>query len=620
MPGPGNTLINPTSESNHLIGDYRKFIINPITTKIPANSNSSLSSTTKPLISSPVLAATTCTAPEVAGAAVPSRPAPVVPPAAVSSAEKTEPEVNFKSSPLSSLSAAEAREYPELIRLASLQRRQEITRKPTRTSLRDLDISAPIPQGEISIAQNALPVSRAQSLRTSTNPPRQGIQSFGSMRQAPKRPSSIPPPPPPPTGKPTNDAPPPLPPPLPSLPLHSGIPLEQDEYCYDDCSSGPRQPETPIYAVIEESTPTPTPTPSTNHSSGSAESVGLLSEIVNEIHNRNIESIYNSSSLGRKGNKNSSEYVGGSESSSSGYLNPTKLETPNKHPTSESPNLSTNSSFSSSSTSSADNQTPLLPPANPINPSSKPKPSDISKPIVNPSTKPKPSSFNAKSSNTNKPHLSGKSITASDISKPINLINSTKTLTNAENIKPTNSSSPSSIPTSISSKPSLKSNKPSTLTSKPSTASKPANKSLTSKATTNASKLEPSRKAPLVPNTSTPPWRQQQEQQQQKRNSNSPDVVSSCSPNSNNKSVLSSSRPPDVIGARGPLASSVANRSNTSTKPSTINTVASLQQRFEAASRAEDKTTPQIRTVIAPPIKPRPANSSASKSNTQTNK
>ncbi|GLG97297.1 ADAM 17-like protease [Gryllus bimaculatus] len=174
------------------------------------------------------------------------------------------------------------------------------------------------------------------------------------------RPTSPPPrPPPPPTEKPGQ-----VDPGIIGLPGYQNPPGNSQDYSYDDClnlmpantatlakidediSPSPREN---IYAVIEESPPererrklgngadipiplspksapeTPpgkkdkfeytspsfneykTPKPIDNTvSAGSVESVGLLSEIVNEIQARNMESIYSTSSLGRKKKKDGS--------------------------------------------------------------------------------------------------------------------------------------------------------------------------------------------------------------------------------------------------------------------------------------------------------------------------
>ncbi|GLV32790.1 hypothetical protein CBL_00503 [Carabus blaptoides fortunei] len=197
-----------------------------------------------------------------------------------------------------------------------------------------MEISSPIPQNEIEIGVTTLPVEdeknravvmRAQSLRDSTVTPRPAIPNFGSMRQPNfKRPTSIPA-----ANRPTSPPPPRPPVPemeptdrrilkIPGLPgyqqptVKSVVPSDQkSEYQYDDCMNeaplakiseeiSPNSGDN-IYAVIEESpNPNSKPLENVKSNSGSSESVGLLGEIVNEIQNRNFDSIYSTSTLARK--------------------------------------------------------------------------------------------------------------------------------------------------------------------------------------------------------------------------------------------------------------------------------------------------------------------------------
>ncbi|KAJ8868311.1 hypothetical protein PR048_029827 [Dryococelus australis] len=358
----------------------------------------------RPVISSPVLDTTTCTAKELTNSVrpVPSRPAPQVP---NTTATTTQKPVRPLSSPNTlsvnpivdeKKSKDGGQTYPTLTRLASFMLRQNsdgdkhkdkmkgklgdgtnsLPRKANklqidREALRNLKISNPIPQQEIEIPENAVPVKpevdnkqvvmRAQSMRdTSHVGQRPVIPTFGSMRQpsGTKRPTSIP------TGTRPSSPPPPRPPLQPGM-VETGIiglPGYQNppavasptDYGYDDCfnllaggsaplanideESSPTNGGGNIYAVIEESPPEcgrknvlrdevqsrcspslpvknsvgtavsksqysspmlgdyKTPKPLDNSTSaGSIDSMGLLSEIVNEIQARNFESIYSSS-------------------------------------------------------------------------------------------------------------------------------------------------------------------------------------------------------------------------------------------------------------------------------------------------------------------------------------
>ncbi|KAF4527483.1 hypothetical protein B566_EDAN017753 [Ephemera danica] len=331
------------------------------TTPLPVSVNTGNSS--RPVISSPVLDATTLTAQQLISKAMPTAgaeprdirlpkqasehpvdtknlrqaPSPPAPagytPLAVSSPTKPRP----LSSP-TALAAPEpvpnvkvVREGTStLSRIASIfhpSSKNNSGSKPKldREALRSLEISKPIPQQEIEIPGAKEPfnrpvVMRAHSLRDQGPvTPRPSIPNFGSMRG--RRPVSIP------AARPTS--PPPRPPP--AKPATTTVE-------YDDClnvqSSAPLanideempSPTDNIYAVIEECPPitspvqgskkleytSPTgeyqsPRPVENTvSAGSTESVGLLSEIVNEMQARNMESIY-TSTLGRKRKKKEEE-------------------------------------------------------------------------------------------------------------------------------------------------------------------------------------------------------------------------------------------------------------------------------------------------------------------------
>ncbi|KAJ2941520.1 hypothetical protein O0L34_g14565 [Tuta absoluta] len=319
----------------------------------------------RPVISSPILEASTCTAKELISPLQgsktlgPVRPAPSLP---------REPELPKR--PLSMHSSSvpqkplpeepkKVKEGISLNRIASflkqdkpkekernpVERSHSLPKNPNhqiriqkngdKVAIRNLQISNPILQKEISIPANSVPVvsdsedaddpksfvNRAQSMRAPASQ-KPALQSFGSMRQAPgvPRPLSI-------VGRPTAP-----PPPLPNeTPVYQN-PKPQDikHTDYVDCIEEKQAPLAHIdeecgdniYAIIEESPErhakllpgvppplktipqsppegynTPKPIPS---NSGSTESMGLLGEIVSEIQNRNFDSIYSASTLARK--------------------------------------------------------------------------------------------------------------------------------------------------------------------------------------------------------------------------------------------------------------------------------------------------------------------------------
>ncbi|XP_024936313.1 uncharacterized protein LOC107263145 isoform X2 [Cephus cinctus] len=382
----------------------------------------------RPLISSPVLAATTCTSMELIASKVPTRPAPDVPvrpapeiPAVSYSSQKSQ---RPNSTPLTNVILPEPEKKPEkgsaLNRIASILRpssgimrsnSQPNSRDDKNTNslprnqhhkankvidkeiLRNLEISHPIPQSEIEISTPAIPViplteneekknvvMRAQSMRDNKVTPRPAIHTFGSMRQANplKRPTSIPastrptsPPPGPPTAPPavvadkiseTGIK-------IPGLPGYQNPPVKiipkAADNVYDDCMNTVSEQvltkimeESPsndnIYAVIEESVPeknrkkqesplkkiqnvesqykSPKPIEATPNKGSGTDSMGLLSEIVSEISNRNFDSIYSTSTLARKkrekeeADKNSEEL--GSNSSLGTYTNSSHYKSP----------------------------------------------------------------------------------------------------------------------------------------------------------------------------------------------------------------------------------------------------------------------------------------------------
>ncbi|KAF9413477.1 hypothetical protein HW555_008315, partial [Spodoptera exigua] len=351
----------------------------------------------RPVISSPILEASTCTAKELISPLQgsktlgPVRAAPTVPMSP-----------DFPKRPLSMHSAGvpqkplpeepkKVKEGISLNRIASFLKQdkpKEKERNPVERShslpknhnnqvkvpkvdkvpLRNLQISNPILQKEIELPVKSVPVvsdsedgddpkafvNRAQSMRAPASQ-KPVLQSFGSMRQAPvaPRPLSVvgrPTAPPPPL--PNNSEPPPPPNPKPQPEIKSTD--------YVDCIEEKQAPlahiveESPdnIYAVIEESpekhskplpgvpppiktTPQAPPegynTPKVIPSnSGSTESMGLLGEIVNEIQNRNFESIYSASTLSRKKEKErkAKEAANKEANRDSTYMNSEHYKTP----------------------------------------------------------------------------------------------------------------------------------------------------------------------------------------------------------------------------------------------------------------------------------------------------
>ncbi|XP_017779843.1 PREDICTED: disintegrin and metalloproteinase domain-containing protein 9 isoform X2 [Nicrophorus vespilloides] len=263
----------------------------------------------RPIISSPTLQNSTCTAKELLS---PLRNAPKVPSRHAPEAPNKENKIKDKENkrPVSESIAIEDEKKPAkgLNRITSFLKPHD--KKPTvvntnslprkskkfdKDALRTVEISGPIPQTQIDITITALPVepppehkvtvARAQSMKSPENKPK--IQSFGSMRDPTKRPVSI-----------VNAVRPKSPPP----PRPQEV-EKKSQNQYDDCLNAvPISPVSNdnIYAVIEETPITSPESKPVTSSSTSNESFGLLGEIVSEIQNRNFDSIYSTSSLGRK--------------------------------------------------------------------------------------------------------------------------------------------------------------------------------------------------------------------------------------------------------------------------------------------------------------------------------
>ncbi|XP_057657242.1 uncharacterized protein LOC130894422 isoform X1 [Diorhabda carinulata] len=463
----------------------------------------------KPIISSPILENSTCTAKELVS---PLKNAPKVP---IRAAPQAPVEVSRPLSTPNTLSTTnvsptnmseESKRPKESVSTSTLNRiasfLKPVDKKPSvvqkstqvkatkvkdKETLRNIEISNPIPQTHIEISVTALPVDnigtknvvmRAQSMRATKQSDRPHIQTFGSMRQPSgfKRPVSIP------SGnRPKNP-----PPPRPSLEESQEKSDNSDQY--DDClneeiSLAKNNPSGDnIYAVIEESpvSPISLKSPETHpNNSSSSESMGLLGEIVTEIQNRNFDSIYSTSTLARKKKEEEEKKKNQlSPDSSETYVNTSTLH----YPDSEYSNMSGNLKSSASSTSSGY----ILPSS--INVPVKEEPKKVEE------IKPNLSSFKADTKPPNKPLTTGFKPAQINLKKIDMSPERNKSKTSSS---PTNKTPPKSISRQIT-PPNLRTRKPS-----------------------------PTRPTPPVQKTN-------------RSVTNSPDLVTSCNTNS--------SKPPDVLG------------------------------------------------------------------------
>lgn len=338
VPKPPNVVRSQTQTKT------TKPIINRTnTTVLPANLESAPAlpplnpgSNPRPLISNPILEASTCTAKELMSplknaANYPVRAAPVAPSLQDKSntnssnsslhIENEKDKLKMGSGTLQKIASFLKMDDKFEKKTATLPRNSSTKRSISidREKLKNIEISAPIPQIEncdevdISVTLNRVSLTRAQSMRDPVSPTRPTIHTFGSMRQPAnlKRPKSF-------IGVRPKSPPPPRPPApteitglkIPSVPGYQNPPVSKKnivENNYDDCEAieaplahvseenSPTSVDN-IYAVIEE-IPRPVVIPQPN---SSKDGLGLLGEIVSEIENRNFDSIYSTTTLKKK--------------------------------------------------------------------------------------------------------------------------------------------------------------------------------------------------------------------------------------------------------------------------------------------------------------------------------
>lgn len=370
---------------NNLKNGFNNVVSNSVAPALPPLNPGS---TARPIISSPILEASTCDRKELqsplknSNGKMPTRAAPDVPTIDVTELPQVEVLIN-------PVSKEKKTKESTLNRITSFLKKDEKTSEVNKSNnkinkisidkskLKNIEISSPIPIVDDSSDSEQLEsqrtqIARAQSMRdTNMNSmKRTNITTFGSMRDGSKRPPSMVV-----NSRPTMPPPrPPAPPILTGLKIN-GMPGYQNPPPpkkvafneYDDCEASeaplarisednsPNSPDN-IYSVIDES-PAPTPnqllSPPHTSTSGSTESMGgLLSEIVNEIQHRNFDSIYIASTLKKKKKKadksdDEPSYVNTSEfdetssedeyadskmksnasTTSSGYLRPSAINT-----------------------------------------------------------------------------------------------------------------------------------------------------------------------------------------------------------------------------------------------------------------------------------------------------
>lgn len=348
-------------------------------------------STARPLISSPILEASTCSAKELISPLRhnaekysdkhPVRQAPAPPPVAFTVLSQARPEVISAKEPPIRDKKITGKPNSTIQRIASFLKKEDKAPKVKPMSLdkdklKNIEISSPISTSDLSDSEPTSErsyISRTQSMRepslTTDVVKRVNIPTFGSMRYpgGSKRPGSVvgssrPKSPPPPR--------PPAPPSITNMKI-PGVPGYQNPPApkkvafsneYDDCEAVEAAPlakitedispthSDNIYSVIDEYQrpkaviKSPKPVPLSSGGGG----MGLLGEICNEIENRNLDSIYSVSTLNRKkgatpethapyvntaeiNDYGESEYTNmksNASTTSSGYLRPSAINAP----------------------------------------------------------------------------------------------------------------------------------------------------------------------------------------------------------------------------------------------------------------------------------------------------
>lgn len=347
-------------------------------------------STARPLISSPILEASTCSAKELISPLRhnaekysdkhPVRQAPAPPPVAFTVLSQARPEVICAKDPPIKDKKITGKQNSTIQRIASFLKKEDKAPKVKPMSLdkgqlKNIEISSPISTSDLSDSEPTSErsyISRTQSMRepslTTDVVKRVNIPTFGSMRYpgGSKRPGSVvgssrPKSPPPPR--------PPAPPSITNMKI-PGVPGYQNPPAtkkvafsneYDDCEAVEAAPlakitedispthSDNIYSVIDEyqrpKAVTKSAKPAPLSSGGG---MGLLGEICNEIENRNLDSIYSVSTLNRKkgttpeahapyvntaeiNDYGDSEYTNmksNASTTSSGYLRPSAINAP----------------------------------------------------------------------------------------------------------------------------------------------------------------------------------------------------------------------------------------------------------------------------------------------------